>query len=275
MRPLCVGLTIRGTEAQGYTAPAFRPLQGVQRHPSRIGTVSRQAHAVQHQSKLLAKKKVNREFIIREALQLFRDRGYHATSMNDIGEACGLLKGSIYHYFSSKEDLMKAVIVYLHDYYRHNAFRHAMNPELGARQKLSMLASFYQELFFGQDGGCLMANIAMETNGVVPAFNEPIRAFFEEWIAAMEAIYREELSPDQAKALARETVEAVEGATMMMRVFNNRDYLQAALDRLHAKYERLTGEHTTAMPARADRSAKSLTDPPRQNPEDHQRMTGS
>lgn len=193
----------------------------------------------------LAKKKVNREFIIREALQLFRDQGYHATSMNDIGEACGLLKGSIYHYFSSKEDLMKAVIVYLHDYYRHNAFRHAVNPELGARQKLSMLASFYQELFYGQDGGCLMANIAMETNGVVPAFNEPIRAFFEEWISAMEAIYREELSPEQAASLARETVEAVEGATMMMRVFNNRDYLQQALDRLHTKYERLTGEPLT------------------------------
>jgi TetR/AcrR family transcriptional repressor of nem operon len=216
----------------------------------------------------LAKKKVNREFIIREALQLFRDQGYHATSMNDIGEACGLLKGSIYHYFSSKEDLMKAVIVYLHEYYRHNAFRHAINPELGARQKLSMLASFYQELFYGQDGGCLMANIAMETNGVVPAFNEPIRLFFEEWISAMEAIYREELSPDQAASLARETVEAVEGATMMMRVFNNRDYLQQALDRLHAKYERLTGE--PLQEAQSSNAPEAL-----ENPNSAQRMTGT
>ena len=187
----------------------------------------------------MARKKVNRESIIREALHLFRDRGYHATSMSDIGEACGLLKGSIYHYFPSKEALMQEVLVFLHEYYRHNAFRHANNPELGARQKLSMLAKFYQELFYGQDGGCLMANIAMETNGVVPAFNKPISIFFEEWINAMATIYREELSEETAVALARETVEAVEGATMLMRVFNNRNYLEAALSRLHDKYELL------------------------------------
>lgn len=194
----------------------------------------------------MAKKKVNREAIIREALQLFRDRGYHATSMADIGEACGLLKGSIYHYFSSKETLMKEVIVFLHDYYRHNAFRHATDPELGAREKLRMLTAFYQELFFGQDGGCLMANIAMETNGVVPAFNEPISAFFQEWIDAMEAIYREELPEDQAVALARETVEAVEGATMLMRVFNDRSHLQRALERLQEKYELLAEQQARA-----------------------------
>jgi AcrR family transcriptional regulator len=187
----------------------------------------------------MARKKVNREFIIREALHLFRDRGYHATSMADIGEACGLLKGSIYHYFSSKEVLMKEVIVYLHEYYRHNAFRHAYDDKLGSRQKLTMLAKFYQELFYGQEGGCLMANIAMETGNVVPEFSPLISAFFQEWIDAMAHIYRQELPEAQAEAMARETVVAVEGATMMMRIFGDRSYLQRALEQIGDKYEQL------------------------------------
>jgi TetR/AcrR family transcriptional repressor of nem operon len=187
----------------------------------------------------MARKKVNREFIIREALHLFRDRGYHATSMADIGEACGLLKGSIYHYFSSKEVLMKEVIVYLHEYYRHNAFRHAYDDKLGSRQKLTMLAKFYQELFYGQEGGCLMANIAMETGNVVPEFSPLISAFFQEWIDAMAHIYRQELPEAQAEAMARETVVAVEGATMMMRIFSDRSYLQRALEQIGDKYEQL------------------------------------
>ncbi len=188
----------------------------------------------------MARKKVNREFIIREALHLFRDRGYHATSMADIGEACGLLKGSIYHYFPGKEMLMKEVIIYLHDYYKHNAFRHAYDDKLGARQKLTMLSKFYQELFYGQEGGCLMANIAMETNSVVPEFGPLIGSFFQDWIDAMAHIYRQELPPESAEDLARETVAAVEGATMLMRIFNDRSYLQHALDQIGEKYEKLS-----------------------------------
>jgi len=40
---------------------------------------------------------------------LFRDRGYHATSMQDIADAVGLQKGSLYHYISSKEDLLARI----------------------------------------------------------------------------------------------------------------------------------------------------------------------
>ena len=43
------------------------------------------------------------------ALQLFRDKGYHATSMREIGEAVGMLKGSLYTYINSKEDLLAPI----------------------------------------------------------------------------------------------------------------------------------------------------------------------
>ncbi len=40
------------------------------------------------------------------ALRLFREKGYHATSMRDIAEAVGINKGSLYSYIKSKEDLL-------------------------------------------------------------------------------------------------------------------------------------------------------------------------
>jgi AcrR family transcriptional regulator len=43
------------------------------------------------------------------ALRLFREKGYHATSMQDIAAAVGLYKGSLYHYIGSKEDLLVQV----------------------------------------------------------------------------------------------------------------------------------------------------------------------
>jgi AcrR family transcriptional regulator len=40
------------------------------------------------------------------ALRLFRDKGYHATSMRDIAAQVGINKGSLYSYIRSKEDLL-------------------------------------------------------------------------------------------------------------------------------------------------------------------------
>jgi AcrR family transcriptional regulator len=43
------------------------------------------------------------------AARLFRERGFHATSMRDIAKAVGMLSGSIYYHFDSKEDMLAAV----------------------------------------------------------------------------------------------------------------------------------------------------------------------
>src|SRR5919202_6598779 len=49
------------------------------------------------------------EEVYTAALRLFREKGYHATSMQDIAAAVGLYKGSLYHYIGSKEDLLVQV----------------------------------------------------------------------------------------------------------------------------------------------------------------------
>ena len=42
----------------------------------------------------------------RAATRLFRERGFHATSMQDLAEAIGMNRGSLYHYIESKDDLL-------------------------------------------------------------------------------------------------------------------------------------------------------------------------
>jgi TetR/AcrR family transcriptional regulator, cholesterol catabolism regulator len=49
------------------------------------------------------------EEVYSAALRLFMEKGYHATSMQDIAAAVGLYKGSLYHYIGSKEDLLVQV----------------------------------------------------------------------------------------------------------------------------------------------------------------------
>ncbi len=44
--------------------------------------------------------------ILATAARMFRERGYHGTSVRNIAESVGLLKGSLYHYIRSKEELL-------------------------------------------------------------------------------------------------------------------------------------------------------------------------
>jgi TetR/AcrR family transcriptional regulator, cholesterol catabolism regulator len=52
-----------------------------------------------------------REQILEEAARLFSERGYHATSMRDIGDATGLLAGSLYAHIASKEDILHQIVL--------------------------------------------------------------------------------------------------------------------------------------------------------------------
>jgi len=50
-----------------------------------------------------------RREVIERAVAVFSARGYRGTSMNDISEAVGLSKSTLYHYFKGKEDLLVAI----------------------------------------------------------------------------------------------------------------------------------------------------------------------
>lgn len=52
----------------------------------------------------------SREYIIDKAYELFLKKSYEGVSVNDISEAVGMTKGALYHHFTNKEDLFKAVI---------------------------------------------------------------------------------------------------------------------------------------------------------------------
>jgi AcrR family transcriptional regulator len=51
-----------------------------------------------------------RQRLLAEAQRLFRERGYAATSLEQIAEAAEVTKGAIYGHFSSKEDLLLSAI---------------------------------------------------------------------------------------------------------------------------------------------------------------------
>jgi AcrR family transcriptional regulator len=53
--------------------------------------------------------------ILDAALAVFAARGYRNTRLEDVGEAAGVTKGTIYHYFANKEELLLRAIERHHE----------------------------------------------------------------------------------------------------------------------------------------------------------------
>jgi AcrR family transcriptional regulator len=55
-----------------------------------------------------------RERLLESAKTLFSQKGYYATSVEDIVASAGLSKGAFYFYFKSKEELFKSLVEEMH-----------------------------------------------------------------------------------------------------------------------------------------------------------------
>jgi len=50
-----------------------------------------------------------RDRLINAAIKVFKDKGFHAATVRDIGRVAGMTQGTIYNYVSSKDDILYLV----------------------------------------------------------------------------------------------------------------------------------------------------------------------
>jgi TetR/AcrR family transcriptional repressor of nem operon len=98
-----------------------------------------------------------------QAIRVFREHGYNATSIGDLISAMGLASGSIYKAFKDK----RAVFLAAFDRYmslRNDQLRQVADTTKGGRERLSDVLAFYVESSKGIEGrrGCLVVGSAVE-----------------------------------------------------------------------------------------------------------------
>jgi len=76
--------------------------------------------------------------IMEIAQMLFHKQGYAQTSMDDLGRATGLLKGSLYYYMDSKEDLLFRIVEEVHDVSRAQLDEARGRSDLSAIERLML-----------------------------------------------------------------------------------------------------------------------------------------
>ncbi|GAB4541509.1 MAG: hypothetical protein Fur002_10040 [Anaerolineales bacterium] len=137
----------------------------------------------------LSKGETTRLAVEEAAIQLFLEKGYHATSMRQIAERAGLALGGIYNHFSSKDEIFEAVILDQHPYkkilpavleaqgetaedYLRSAFRITLDT-LGADPLFIKLMFIEMVEFNGKHGALMLKEIAPH---VLPVFEKMLKA---------------------------------------------------------------------------------------------------
>lgn len=142
-----------------------------------------------------------RDLILHAAIDLFHQRGYPATSVDDIGKAVDVSGPAIYRHFSSKEDLLLEAIRLAADEV------HAINGHARAE------ASDPRELLRGYIRAYV--DVALERSALIAVWNSEarhlsherrspmsrrLRSWSTEWVDALRAA-RPDLDDDQARLL--------------------------------------------------------------------------
>ncbi|NUK30818.1 TetR/AcrR family transcriptional regulator [Parageobacillus sp. VR-IP] len=137
-----------------------------------------------------------KEEIIQAAMKLFAQKGYYATSMQEIAEQSGIAKGSIYNYFKSKEEIAVSILRYYYDVLFRKMKDIADDVALSAREKFEKQLSVQIEEFYRHKElvQMHMGEQTVKVNDEVHRLVFRIRAKMLNWYRrAIEEIYGEKV----------------------------------------------------------------------------------
>ena len=155
--------------------------------------------------------------VIENLMKVFWEKGYEATSMQDLVAASGLLKGSLYGAFGDKKAMYLAALRH-YDRTRMQAGIDMLAGEGSARQKITRLfdaviESTRQGLFAG---GCLLCNASLEMAAIDRQVKNEVKTTIRRLkVAVMDALGELSVNEDQAASLAACIVSAYFGARVL------------------------------------------------------------
>ena len=150
------------------------------------------------------------------AMRLFWSRGYEGTSINDLVDATGINRGSIYASFDGKRDIFLAALARYDDLYR---ARFLTALERRCTPKEAIVAAFRSAAGHDADGalpaGCLVVNSAVELSPHDPE----IAAAVDLSLSALIGFFRSRVEAAKAAGEVRPDLDAEAATTTLYALF--------------------------------------------------------
>ena len=140
----------------------------------------------------------SRQEILRTAARLFQQRGYDATSMNDVAASLKLSKGGLYHHFQSKDEILFEIMNHAMDITEERVLspvRSIADPE----ERLRALIRLHMEVVLSPRDREITVMLH-ENHPLPPTLRKRINARKKEYVHFMESLIAEVQRARRAKA---------------------------------------------------------------------------
>lgn len=184
----------------------------------------------------MTKAERTKQFIIEKTAPIFNKNGYAGTSINDLTEATGLTKGSIYGNFENKDAVALAAFDYNHAQIV-AAITARVKDRNNAIDKLKAYTAVFAELYTLPvlEFGCPILNTAIEADDTHGPLRNKAKGAIDKWYAGLEAIIKKGQENKEVKKsvnsreFAGAFIALIEGGVMLAKVTGRSDGLEAAL----------------------------------------------
>jgi TetR/AcrR family transcriptional regulator, cholesterol catabolism regulator len=146
----------------------------------------------------------SRQEILRTAARLFQQRGYDATSMNDVAAALKLSKGGLYHHFQSKDEILYEIMNHAMEITEERV----LNPVRGiadAEERLRALIRLHIEVVLSPRDREITVMLH-ENHPLPPSLRKRINGRKKDYVHFLEKLMGE--VQEKAQAMARKEGQA-------------------------------------------------------------------
>ena len=189
-----------------------------------------------------------RDRLIHSARYLFWDRGYAGTSMADLLAHANVNSGSFYHFFESKEALLREVLTGYLEALRPMVVDPAFATTDEPVERIFAILASYRDRILQTECryGCPLGRLALEIDPENRPAHKLIAENFQGWITAVRECL-DQLKPRLPKntdldALATYVLAVMEGGVMISRSYGSVDPFDRAVKQLRQHFQLLLSE---------------------------------
>ena len=185
----------------------------------------------------MSKAERTRQFIIEKTAPIFNSKGYAGTSLNDIMDATGLTKGSIYGNFENKDEVAVAAFEYNFANIT-NYIATRLRERESAIDKLLVYPETHRQILKLSflKGGCPVLNTSVDSDDTHPQLKGKAIAALNLWRSSIERIINKGIQTKEIKKNTNATefaailISLTEGAVMQAKVTGKPTELNITMD---------------------------------------------
>ena len=176
----------------------------------------------------------DRDELISNLGEIFREYGFAGTSLSEITARTGLGKGSLYHFFpNGKTEMAEAVLNNIDTWFQENVFIPLRESE-DALDGIDNMFNAVSNYFDSGNRICLVGAFALDNTR--DQFLQEVGEYFTDWITALSiALKRSAYTPNTAKSMAEDIVLGIQGALVLARSQEDPKIFTRTLKRLRQR----------------------------------------